>query len=199
MTSMTGFSGVPNNVTRANMGIQSSGSAATGSSGGGPAGGRVVGRVAGHKQYQMPQFTPEQMQLFQQMFSHVGPDSYLSKLAGGDEEAFNQMEAPAMRQFQGMQGQLASRFSGMGMGGRRSSGFQNTMSQASSDFAQDLASKRHSMQTDAIRQLMGMSNELLGQRPNENVLVKQPMPFYQQLLLAGTDAAAAYLKGGGTK
>jgi len=149
----------------------------------------------------MPQFNPEQMQLFQQMFSHVGPDSYLSKLAGGDEESFNQMEAPAMRQFQGLQGQLASRFSGMGMGARRSSGFQNTMSQASSDFAQDLASKRHSLQSDAIRQLMGMSGELLGQRPYENALIQKQPQFWQQLLLgtieAGGQAVRSMVGAGG--
>src|SRR5882672_46659 len=78
----------------------------------------------GYKKGTIQQFTPEQMDLFRSLFGHTGQDSFLSKLAGGDEEAFGQVEAPAMRQFQGLQGQLASRFSGMGMGARRSSGFQ---------------------------------------------------------------------------
>lgn len=159
----------------------------TGFQGAGPTGARQIGKIGGYKQYSMPQFTPEQMQLFQSLFSQIGPESYLSKLAGGDEEAFNQMEAPAMRQFQGLQGQLASRFSGMGMGGRRSSGFQNTMNQASSDFAQDLQSRRQGLQQQAIRDLMGLSNDLLGQRPYETMLMKKNPSFLKQLLLGANE------------
>jgi len=111
------------------------------------------------------QFTPEQMQLFQQMFGNVDQGSYLSRLAGGDQSLFSEMEAPAMRQFNELQGNTASRFSGMGMGARRSSGFQNTMNQASSNFAQDLQSRRQDLQRQAIMDLMGLSSDLLGQRP----------------------------------
>ena len=136
----------------------------------------------GYQMGRIQNYSPEQMNLFQNMFSNVGPDSYLSKLAGGDEETFNQMEAPAMRQFSGLQGNLASRFSGMGMGGRRSSGFQNTMNQAGSDFAQDLQSRRHGLQSQAIKDLMGMSSELLGQKPYENFLTPKEKPFWQQIL-----------------
>jgi hypothetical protein len=84
----------------------------------------------GYRPAQMQQFTPEQMQLFQQLFGHVGPDSFLNKLASGDQSQFEQLEAPALRQFQGLQGQTASRFSGMGTGAQKSSGFQNAMSSA---------------------------------------------------------------------
>ena len=52
------------------------------------------------------------------------------------------MEAPALKQFSGLQGNLASRFSGMGSGARRSSGFQNTSNQAASDFAQQLQANK---------------------------------------------------------
>lgn len=137
----------------------------------------------GYKPAQMQQFTPEQMQLFQNMFGQVGPDSYLSKLAGGDEGAFNQIEAPAMRQFQGLQGNIASRFSGMGSGGaRRSSGFQNTMNQASSDFASDLQAQRMGLQRNAIRDLHDMSSSLLGQRPYENFMIKQEPSGFQSFI-----------------
>lgn len=119
--------------------------------------------IPGHHRFQ--QFTPDQMNLFQQMFSHLGPESYLGRLAGGDEEMFNEIEAPAMRQFQGGLGQLASKFSGMGMGARRSSGFQNTSTSAMSQFAQDLQAQRHGLQRQAIMDLMGLSNQLLGQQP----------------------------------
>lgn len=110
-------------------------------------------------------FSPEQMQLFQQLFSNVGPESFLSRLSSGDQGTFDQMEAPALRQFQELQGENASRFSGMGMGARKGSGFSNFQSQATSDFAQDLQSKRQLLQRQAMSDLMGMSNSLLGQKP----------------------------------
>ena len=127
----------------------------------------------GYKGGQMAQFTPEQMGLFQQLFSQVSPESYTSKLAGGDQSLFDEMEAPAMRQFQGLQGQLASRFSGMGTGGRKTSGFQNTMGAEASNFAQDLASRRQSLQRQAIEDLMGMGHTLLNEKPYQRHLIKK--------------------------
>lgn len=147
---------------------------------------------SGYKSGQLQQFTPEQMELFKQMFSHVGPDSYLSKLAGGDKSFFDEMEAPAMRQFQGLQGQLASRFSGMGMGGRRSSGFQNEMTAAGSNFAEQLQAQRQGLQRQAIMDLMGISSNLLGQRPYETFLTeKQPSFLDRWFQLAGNTMGAA--------
>lgn len=119
--------------------------------------------ISGHHRFQ--QFTPEQMGLLQQMMGMIGPDSFLSKIAGGDEEAFAQMEAPALRQFSGLQGNLASRFSGMGMGARNSSGFQNAAGAQSSDFAQKLQSQRMGLQSQATRDLMQMAQMLMGQQP----------------------------------
>ena len=144
----------------------------------------------GYQKGQLQQFTPEQQQLFSQMFSHAGPDSYLSRLAGGDEDTFNQIEAPAMRDFQALQGQIGSRFSGMGTGGRKSSGFQNTVNQASSDFASDLASRRHSLQRQAIQDLMGLSNDLLGQRPQDRFLVEKQQKQNPWAEIGGRFAAA---------
>lgn len=128
---------------------------------------------AGYKQFQLQQFTPEMMELFQSLFSNVSPDSYLGKLAGGDQSAFEEAEAPALRQFSALQGNIASRFSGMGTGGRHSSGFQNSMNQASSEFAQDLQAKRMETRMKAIQDLMGFSNQLLGQKPYETGLVQK--------------------------
>jgi len=137
---------------------------------------------SGYKAGRMQQFTPEQMQLFSSMFGHLGPDSFLSKLASGDESTFSQVEAPALKQFSGLQGNLASRFSGMGMGARRSSGFQNTSNQAASDFAQGLQSKRQDLQRQALGDLMGFSNSLLGQRPYENFLTEKKPSFLESLM-----------------
>lgn len=129
---------------------------------------------SGFKKGTLNNFTPEQMQLFQQLFGHLGPDSFLSKLASGDQGMFDEMEAPALRQFSGLQGNLASRFSGMGgLGARKSSGFQNTINSAASNFAQQLQSQRQGLQQQALQDLMGLSNQLLGQRPQENFLIQK--------------------------
>lgn len=147
----------------------------------------------GYRSGYMQQFTPEQMQLFQNMFGQVGQGSFLSRLAGGDEGMFQQMEAPAHREFQGQLGQLASRFSGMGLGGRHGSGFQLASTQAASDFSQDLASRRMMLQRQAIQDLMGMSNDLLGQRPYEQFLVPKSKSFLKELGIAGAEGAGTAL------
>lgn len=172
MTSMVGRSGVaPSGQTRGAL-----------------TGGNKVPR--GYEQGQLQQFTPEQMQLFQQLFQHVGPESFLSQLAGGNQESFEALEQPAMRQFSALQGNLASRFSGMGSGARRSSGFQNTANQATQDFASQLQSQRLGIQRNALQDLMGISSELLGQRPYEQFLSPKKKSFLQELLLSLAPAAS---------
>src|SRR5215467_6160344 len=88
---------------------------------------------SGYKLGQIQNFTPEMMQLFQGLFPFLGEGSYLQRLAGGDQSLFEEIEAPALKQFGGLQAGLASKFSGMGMGGRRSSGFQHAQTAAASD------------------------------------------------------------------
>jgi hypothetical protein len=139
----------------------------------GPGGSRGDITPKGYRTGQLAQFTPEQNELFKQQFSHLGPDSYLSRLAGGDESLFDEMEAPALRQFQGTLGGIASKFSGQGMGSRRSSGFQNETTAAASNFAQQLQSQRQGLQRQAINDLMGMSNTLLNQRPYERFMTQK--------------------------
>jgi|SRR6188508_151661 len=156
---------------------------------------------SGYKKGAINNFTPEQMQLFQQMFGHVGSDSFLSKLAGGDQGMFDEIEAPALRQFGELQGNLASRFSGMGgLGARKSSGFQNTMNSAASNFAQQLQSQRQGLQQQALQDLMGFSNTLLGQRPQETSLIKKQPSQWGQIVgkLAGglPGAVAGYADDG---
>lgn len=120
---------------------------------------------SGYRKYAVQNFTPEQMDLFSQLFDYLGPESFLSKLAGGDESSFDELEAPALRQFNELQGGLASRFSGMGTGGRKSSGFQNASNAASQDFAGQLQSNRQGLQRQAFMDLMGLSEGLMNQRP----------------------------------
>lgn len=121
----------------------------------------------GYRIGQYQKFTPEQMDLYKQMFGMVGPESYLGKLAAGDEEMFRQIEKPALQQFAGEVGQLGSRFSGMGMGAQKSSGFRNTATQAAADFAGKLQAQRQGLQRQAISDLMGFSNQLMGISPYE--------------------------------
>lgn len=134
---------------------------------------------SGYKKGQLAQFTPEQMNLLQMLFggSMGGIQSALQNLSGmaaGDEGMFSQMEAPALRQFSELQGNIASRFSGMGTGARRSSGFQNTMGAAGADLAERLQGNRMNLQQNAIQQLLGLSGSLLGQRPYDRFIVENP-------------------------
>jgi hypothetical protein len=122
----------------------------------------------------MGNYLPEQKQLLADSFQHVGNNSHTSRLARGDTSYFAEMEEPSMREFNELQGQTASRFSGMGQGGRRSSGFQNKMSQSNSDFASQLASRRKELQRQATLDLMGMSHTLLNEKYEEKALVERP-------------------------
>lgn len=151
----------------------------------------------GYREASIQQFTPEQIDLFKHLFSFLGPDSFLSKLAGGDEGTYSQIEAPALKQFNALQGNIASRFSGMGSGARRSSGFQNTMSSAAQDFASQLQAQRVGLQQGAIKDLGSMASQLLGQRPYEQALVQKSPSFLKQLGVSAAEglpaAAAAFL------
>lgn len=146
---------------------------------------------SGYQAGRIQQFTPEAMQLYQSLFSHLGPESYLGRLAGGDQSMFAEIEAPALRQFSELQGGIASRFSGMGGGagitGRKSSGFQNTQNQAAANFAQQLQSQRQGLQRQAIQDLMGLSSDLLSQKPYETFLTKKQNPWAD---IAGKFASA---------
>lgn len=156
----------------------------------------------GFETAQLQQFTPEQMDLFQQMFGQVSPDSELARLASGDEEIFNQIEAPAMRQFQELTGQNASRFSNAGMGARRGSGFQNQQNQYTTDFATQLASNRQNLMRQARQDLFSMSHELLGQRPYERSVVEKQQKDpnsgsgWKGLIGAGVGATGGFFAGG---
>ena len=152
----------------------------------------------GYKRGQLSQFSPEQMQLFQSLFGQLGPESFLGRLAGGDQSFFDQLEAPALKQFSALQGDTASRFSGAGMGARRSSGFQNYLGQQTSDFAQQLQANRLGLQRQAISDLMGMSNQLLGQRPHEQFLVEKQKRSsgLGGLIGAGVGGVGGFFAGG---
>jgi len=143
----------------------------------------------GYKQISMPTKSNDQMELFRTLLGGAqgglggGGLSQLSNLAsGGDEAMWSQLEAPAMRQFGQLQGDIASRFSGMGSGARRSSGFQNSMNSAAVDLSERLQSQRMGLQQSAIQQLLGLSQSLLGTDLQENMFMPKKKPFWQELL-----------------
>jgi len=138
-------------------------------------------------------YTPDMMQLMEQLIGQLGPDSFLGRIAAGDQSVFEELEAPALKQFSGVQGNIASRFSqgggGQGaLGSRKSSGFQNTQNQAASDFAQKLQANRVGMRENAIKELQGYGNDLLQQKPYD--IVEKQKPWWQE-------AATSFASGAG--
>lgn len=97
-----------------------------------------------------------------------------------DPGFFQQMEAPAMRQFQEqITPQIANRFAGMGSGGSLgSTGFRNVMAREGQNLASNLAAMRGQMQMQSIPQLLGYS-----QAPAQNILSAyggiSGSPYYQ--------------------
>lgn len=162
----------------------------------GAAGSATGLKGTGYKQASLPNFSPEQMQLFQSLFSHLSPEGSLSKLASGDQSQFEQLEAPALKQFGQLQSGIANRFSGMGTGARKSSGFFNAQNTAAQDFASQLQSQRMGIQQQALRDLLGMSSDLLGQRTHDNFLVPKKKSFLQELL-SGASGGLGEVAGAG--
>jgi hypothetical protein len=169
------------------------GGGGTGGLGAGPAAGLGNKIPKGYGLGRLQQFTPEQLRLFQSLFSQIGPESFLSQIAGGSPEAFAELERPALQQFTGELGNIASKFSGFGMGARRSSGFGHEATGAASDFAQKLQAQRMGLQRQALGDLFSMSNMLLGQRPYEQFLAEKP-DFLSQLLGTGGQLAEMFAK-----
>lgn len=166
----------------------------------GPTGQHNQQKVAGYNVASLNRLSPQQMQLFQELLGGSLPGvqgglGNLSRLASGDESQFSALEAPAMRQFAGLQGNIASRFSGAGVGARRSSGFQNTLGGAAADFAERLQSQRMGLQQNAIAQLLGLSRDLLGTQTHENFLVPKKRSGWESLLGGGLPVAGAALGG----
>lgn len=151
----------------------------------------------GFRNLQTQSFTQPQMELFGRLFSNVSPESFLSKISQGDEGAFQQAEAPGWRALGEAQGMLGSRYSQMApgaMSAQGGSGFQNAQNSLSQNFAESLQSRRMGLQSQALRDLMGMSESLLGQRPYETDYLQEREKkdsFLKQLVLG--------LAGGGAQ
>lgn len=158
---------------------------------GGNTGGDIIPK--GYQQGQIQQFTPQQMKLFQRLFQMIGPNSFLAQLGEGNEELFDEIEAPALRQFGQLQGATASRFSGNQPGeisGRRGSGFQNAIGGQQQEFAERLQGQRQGLQRQAQQDLFSMAQQLLGNRPQEKFLVEKQQKTNPWSQIAGSFASA---------
>lgn len=162
----------------------------------------TVSRVGktGLQNISLPRLSPEQQQLFSQVMGSAQPGitsgvGQLSQLAAGNQDKFSALEAPALRQFQDLAGGLGARFSGLGTGAQRSSGFQHALGGAASDLAERLQGQRLGLQNQAIQQLMGLYGSLMGTDQFENILAPKKKPWWQELL-AGLGGVAG--QGAGT-
>jgi len=137
---------------------------------------------------QVGTLSPQKQNLFNIGASGVSgglPDALqqIAKMAGGgDEDFWSQLEAPALRQFNQLQGGISSRFSGMGSGARRSSGFQNTMGGAAGDLAERLQSNRMNMQQSAQDRLMQFYSQLMG--IEDTALIPKKKKWWEEFLPA---------------
>lgn len=150
---------------------------------------------------QLRQFTPLQMEIFKRYADLLSPDSYIGRLARGDEEAFQEAEYPAYQEFGKLQSSIGNRFAGVNQGelsSRRSSGFYNSQTGAASDFAKQLQSRRQALQRQAILDMGDISKSLLSERPYDRFLVNKQdeEPSFGRKILAGGLAAGGAGLGG---
>lgn len=149
-------------------------------------------KIPGYKQYQVQNYSPGQLSLHEQIINSLlpgiqGSGDYLSKLASGDESMFDQLEAPAFANFEKLLGQIGTRFSDLG--GRDSSYFENAVSGAGGELAQNLQSQRMSIRNQAIQSLLEQSGLALDRRPYEN-------HFFPKEKKQGTDWGSVGQLGG---
>lgn len=139
------------------------------------------GKISGYKIRNVPNYTPEQMQLFAKLLGSAqgglegGGLDFLSQLAGGDESAFQQAEQPFYSAFQKGLGEIGSRFAGLGAVG--SSAFQNATSGAAKELGEDVGAQRLGLQQSAIERLLELSENLLGKKPYQTYLEQKRPTF----------------------
>ncbi len=123
------------------------------------------------------QFSPEQQKLFQNFIGMLtqqgggigGAFNVLNQYLDPESEAYKNMEAPYMQQFnEQIIPQLAERFAGAGggMGGAlSSSGFGQALGAAGSQLQTNLAAMKTGLQRQAAGDIFGLAQGALGQQP----------------------------------
>lgn len=166
-------------------------SSMTGSRGYGPTGARQ-NKVAGYDVASLSNYGPDVVETARKLYGKTVPGmeagiDYNTRLASGDQSMFDELEAPALRQFGQQQSQIASRFSGGGggdraMSSRRGSGFYNAQNSAAMELSEKLSSQRQALRRQAINDLRGMSKELLEPQRQNQMLVKPKVPGWQKFV-----------------
>lgn len=158
----------------------------------------------GMRQINIPTMSPDKASFFNEIMGKLRPGMAstvqgLSGIAGGDMSSLAPLEQQAFKDFGGLQGSIASRFSGQGSGARRSSGFQNYMGEQASDLASQLAGQRLSFQQSAQKSLMDLFNQIMGQDEFDTFLTQKQKktPLWKSLVggalpLAGAGLGAAF-------
>lgn len=146
----------------------------------------------GYELLETPAMGGDQRQIYdllKSQFMQGAPDLYsqLRGQASGSPQAFAGLEGPLRQQFQeqilpqiGMQFGLT--------GTNKSSGFQNTLARAGQQFGSDLAAQRASLQQNAMQQLLGLGNTLLGTPTSQFALGKRPSFDIMDLLKEGNSS-----------
>ena len=157
--------------------------------------------IEGLQTQRISNFSPQQQKLFRSLLSGINQGGgigaglgRLGELAAGSQEGFEQLEAPAYADFQKQLGQIGTRFSGLGA--RGSSAFQNATSGAAQSLAENLQQQRMGIQDSALERLLGLSSNLLGQRPYDTLYDKQDEGFDWGGLLGALGGGIASSFGG---
>lgn len=168
-----------------------------------PAVARSVARTP-YQQLQVSTKDPRAMELYGQISQALSPHlggavQGLGQLAaGGTPEQWQQLEAPALRQYQQLVGGIGARYSGLGMGAQKSSAFQNELSGSAADLAERLQGQRMGLQQNALNQLLSLYQSLIGADTFENAFLPKKKPFWQELigsLAPGVGAAGSQFGG----
>lgn len=137
---------------------------------------------------QLSTLAPQQQQSLSNVIGQISPQGqagqnyssaqqYLSRLLGGDKEAYNMFASPYIQNFeQQIIPQIAERFAGLGgplASGEASSGFGQALSGAGAQLQAQLANLFANLQQNASSQAMGQYNNLanlgLNTRAVENI------------------------------
>lgn len=149
------------------------------------------------KTKKMPTMNPQQQQLLNMLLQQTqgGAGNALSLLQGyldPNSQQYQNFEQPYRQQFeQETVPMLAERFAGQGALG--SSGFGQALSSAGSNLQTNLAQMKSGMQRQSIMDLLGLSQNLLGQSPFAYQTQKGSAGFLPQAIGQGV---AAYARGG---
>ncbi len=137
----------------------------------------ITGNLTGEKGQQGSTYNKGQLSLIDQAVQGIkggigGPNQDITQQQGyqqgnqffnslfNDQDFFNKFEAPALRQFEEMGGELGNRFAAQGSGGSTgSTGFRNQLAREGQNLSTNLAAQRGQMQQNAVPQMLGYAQQ----------------------------------------